>query len=92
MKLIFLIGLLLFSSISYSDTNTTQSSLVIGETDGTNSGRYRSLKFTTGTTTNNGDGSLTVSNTGSGVSSAASLLLENGNYLLLEDGNHLLLE
>lgn len=55
-----LILLFLFSSICYADTRTDQPALLIGDVNGTNAGRYRSLKFTNGTTTNNGDGSVTV--------------------------------
>lgn len=63
-----LIFLLLLSSIAYADTRTDTPSPLFGEVNGTNAGRYRSIKFANGTTTNNGDGSISVTGgSGSGT-------------------------
>lgn len=61
-----LLLLIIFSSICYADTRTDQPSLLIGDINGTNAGRYRSLQFSNGSTTNNNDGSITVTTGGSG--------------------------
>lgn len=65
MKHILLLFILLFPSIVWADANSNSSQLLIQEQNGTNAGRYRVLKVSNGTTTNNGDGSISVT-TGSG--------------------------
>lgn len=63
--------ILLFISTSVlADSKTDTPSPIFGDANGTNAGRYRSIKFTNGTTTNNGDGSITIS-TGGGSSTPA---------------------
>lgn len=57
---------LLFISTAYADTRTDTPSILIGDIDGTNAGRYRSLKFSNGSTTNNADGSISVTTGGGG--------------------------
>lgn len=69
---IFFLIILIFSSVSFADTRTDQPTPLFGDANGTNAGRYRSVKFTNGSTTNNGDGSVTVS-TGGGVSGYATI-------------------
>lgn len=65
MKYIFLLFLIVFPSIVWGDANSSNSQLLIGDINGTNAGRYRSLKFTNGSTTNNSDGSISVATGGS---------------------------
>lgn len=48
----------------WADANSSNSQLLIGDNNGTNAGRYRSLKFTNGSTTNNADGSISVTTGG----------------------------
>ena len=64
-NILFLV-FMLYSVPSYSDTRTDQPGPLFGEIDGTNAGRYRSVKFSNGTTTNNGDGSISVTTGGGG--------------------------
>jgi hypothetical protein len=47
-------------NIAYSDVNSNSAGLLIQEQNGTNAGRYRVLDFSNGSTTNNGDGSISV--------------------------------
>lgn len=68
MKFKLFLILFLFSTLAYADPRTDQPSPLFGDVNGTNAGRYRSVKFTNGSTTNNGDGSVTVT-TGSGSGS-----------------------
>ncbi len=76
-RILFL--LLFISSIAYADTNSNQSQLLIGDINGTNAGRYRSLKFTNGSTTNNNDGSISVATSGgSGTVTYVSVANANG--------------
>lgn len=66
MKKLFLLFFIVLPQLVFGDTNSNQSQLLIGDNNGTNAGRYRSLKFTNGTTINNGDGSISVTTGGSG--------------------------
>ena len=71
-----LLFLIFVPKILWADANSNSSQLLIGENNGTNAGRYRSLKFSNGTTTNNNDGSISVSNSGGG-GGGSSLWVEN---------------
>lgn len=69
-KLILLVLMAVFvSHETFAQTRTDTPSPLFGDIDGTNAGRYRSVKFSNGSTTNNGDGSLTVSTGGGGAAS-----------------------
>lgn len=86
MRLIMVLVLLIFvfgSPVVDADTNSNQAGLLIQEQNGTNAGRYRVLIFPNGSTTNNGDGSITVT---FGAVTPSFLELEDGTYLLQEDG------
>ena len=85
---ILLIIFLLFVTPIYADTNSNQGQLVIQEQDGTNSGRYRMLIFPNGSTTNNNDGSITIT---FGTVTNNFLLLEDASFILLEDGTKMIL-
>lgn len=87
---ILILLILLFPVLAYGDTNSNNGQLLIQEVNGTNSGRYRVLIFPNGSTTNNGDGSITV-NFGGG-SSCSSLLLQSGGYILLQNNGKLNLQ
>lgn len=58
--ILFLLLFVLFFSPVHADTRTDQPSPLFGDADGTNAGRYRSVKFPNGSTTNNVDGSVTI--------------------------------
>lgn len=68
---LLVISFFLVSSICMADTNSSQSGPLFGDIDGTNAGRYRSVKFTNGSTTNNSDGSVTVTTGGAGGTPSA---------------------
>lgn len=71
-------------SQALADSSSSTPPLVITEENGTNAGRYRTLKVPNGTTTNNGDGSVTF-NGGSGSPSNGGLLIESsGGFLKIE--------
>lgn len=55
-------------SLSFADVRTDQPGPLFGDINGTNAARYKSVKFTNGSTTNNGDGSVSVSTSGGGGS------------------------
>lgn len=62
-------AVLLFAQPVMADVHSDNATTVFGEQNGTNAGRYRSVKFSNGTTTNNGDGSISINNsTGGGGS------------------------
>lgn len=65
-KHVFLLFLILFPSIVWADANSNSSQLLIEEQNGTNAGRYRVIKVSNGTTTNNGDGSVSITTGGGG--------------------------
>lgn len=62
MTILILIFILLGVEVSHAQPISSPPGVIAGETDGTNRQRYREIKFTTGTTTNNADGSMTVDN------------------------------
>lgn len=81
-------SLLLFLIYSFpvcADVHTESPGIVIGDFDGTNAGRYRSLKFPNGSTTNNHDGSVSVG-TGGGGSSGITITSFTNNKNSLENG------
>lgn len=79
MKVILLFLFILIPQIVLADTNSNQAALLIQDENGTNAGRYRVLKFSNGSTTNNGDGSVSV--TSGGGSGSGNVGIGTPNYL-----------
>lgn len=78
---------LLFSSVCNADTRTDTPSPLFGDIDGTNAGRYRSVKFSNGSTTNNGDGSVSVSTGGGGSQTPWAQNIDAATFKLTNVGN-----
>lgn len=66
MRIFFFILFMLINNNIWADPKTDQPSPLFGDVNGTNAGRYRSVKFSNGSTTNNGDGSISVTTGGAG--------------------------
>lgn len=65
-KQLIIILCFMASSSAWADVHSDNATTIFGEQNGTNAGRYRSVKFSNGTTTNNNDGSISITNTGGG--------------------------
>jgi len=72
------------SYAQYSQTNTAPG-ITIQEEDGTNLGRYRLIKFSNGFTTNNNDGSITITVGSSEAPPEYYLLIDDTYTLLIDD-------